>query len=79
MAKYFLCSCVVYCAYDMDRVSAINQYYYNLKYLGVLLDNKLRWKPHVKKVKTQLSTACGVLSKLKHCTTQSVLKVVCNS
>ena len=24
----------------------------NLKYLGVLLDNKLSWKPHVQKVKT---------------------------
>jgi len=50
-----------------------------LKYLGVLLDNKLSWKPHVQKVKTQLSRACGVLNKLKHYTTQSVLKVVYNS
>jgi len=30
-------------------------------------------------VKTQLSRACGVLTKLKHYTTQSVLKVVYNS
>jgi len=51
----------------------------NLKYLGVLLDNKLSWKPHVQKVKTQLSRACGVLSKLKHYTSQTVLKVVYNS
>ena len=50
-----------------------------LKYLGVLLDNKLSWKPHVQKVKTQLSRACGILSKLKHYTKQSVLKVVYNS
>jgi len=50
-----------------------------LKYLGVLLDNKLSWKPHVQKVKTQLSRACGVLTKLKHYATQSVLKVVYNS
>jgi len=50
-----------------------------LKYLGVLLDNKLSWKPHVQKVKTQLSGACGVLAKLKYYTTQSVLKVVYNS
>ena len=28
----------------------------NLKYLGILLDNTLSWKPHVQKVKTQLST-----------------------
>jgi len=51
----------------------------NLKYLGVLLDNKLSWKPYVQKVKTQLSTACGILSKLKHYTTPPVLKVVYNS
>ena len=49
----------------------------NLKYLGV--DNKLSWKPHVQKVKTQLSRACGILSKLKHYTTLPVLKVVYNS
>jgi len=41
----------------------------NLKYLGVLLDNKLSWKPHVQKVKTQLSRACGILCKLEHYTT----------
>jgi len=50
----------------------------NLKYLGVL-DNKLSWKPHVQKVKTQLPTACGILSKLKHYTSPPVLKVVYNS
>jgi len=51
----------------------------NLKYLGVLLDNKLSWKPHVQKVKTQLSRACGIISKLKHYRTPLVLKVVYNS
>ena len=51
----------------------------NLKYLSVLLDNKLSWKPHVQKVKTQLSRTCGILSKVKHYTTQSALKVVYNS
>jgi len=51
----------------------------NLKYLCVLLDNKLSWKPHVQMVKTHLSRACGILSKLKHYTTPPVLKVVCNS
>ena len=45
----------------------------------MLLDNKLSWKLHVHKVKTQLIRACGVLTKLKHYTTQSVLKGVYNS
>ena len=51
----------------------------NLKYLGILLDNKLSWKPHVQKVKTQLSRTCGILSKLKHYTSPPVLTVVYNS
>jgi len=51
----------------------------NLKYLGDLLNNKLSWKPHVQKVKTQLSRACGILSKLKHYTSPPVLKVAYNS
>ena len=52
----------------------------NLKYLGVFLDNKLSWKLHVQKVKTQLSRACGILSKLKHYYNipSPVLKVVYN-
>ena len=36
----------------------------NLNYLGVFLDNKLSWKPHVQQVKTHLSRVCGILSKL---------------
>jgi len=40
----------------------------NLKYLGALLDNKLSWKPHVQRVKTQLSRARGIISKLKQYT-----------
>jgi len=51
----------------------------NLRYLGLLLDNKLSWKPHAQRVKTQLSRACGILSKLKHYTTLPALKVVYNS
>ena len=49
----------------------------NLKYLGALLDNKSSWKPHVQNAQTQLSRACGILS--KHYTTLPVLKVVYNS
>jgi len=36
----------------------------------------ISWKPHVQKVKTQQSRACGVLSKFKHYSTQSVFKVI---
>jgi len=48
----------------------------SLKYLGVILDDKLNWKPQIEKLVTQLSRSCGMLFKLKHYTNISVLKSV---
>jgi len=50
-----------------------------MKYLGIILDNKLIWKPHIVKLTTQISKSCGILSKLRHYTTQPVLKAVYNA
>jgi len=40
----------------------------SLKYLGVILDDKLNWKPQIEKLATQFSKSCGMLFKLKHYT-----------
>jgi len=48
----------------------------SLKYLVVILDDKLNWKPPIEKLVTQLSKSCGMLFKLKHHTNSSVLKSV---
>jgi len=48
----------------------------SLKYLGVILDDKLNWKPQIEKLVTQLSTSCAMLFKLKHYTNISVFKSV---
>jgi len=48
----------------------------SLKYLGVILDDKLNWKLQIEKLVIQLSKSCGMLYKLKHCTNISVLKSV---
>jgi len=37
-----------------------------LKYIGVILDDKLNWKPQIEKLLTQLSKPCGMLFKSKH-------------
>jgi len=51
----------------------------DIKYLCIILDNKLNWKPHIAKFTTQVSKSCGTLSKLRHYTTQPVSKAVYNA
>jgi len=48
----------------------------SLKYLGIILDDKLNWKPQFEKLVTQLSKSCGILFKLKHYTNISVFKSI---
>ena len=51
----------------------------DIKYLGIILDNKRNWKPHIAKLPIHISKSCGILSKLRHYTTQPVLKAVYNA
>jgi len=48
----------------------------SLKYLGVILDDKLNCKLQIETLVTQLSKSYGMLFKLKHYTNNSVLKSV---
>lgn len=36
-----------------------------IKYLGVIIDSKLNWEPHIKQVKNKLSNGCWALNKVK--------------
>ena len=46
------------------------------KYLGVIIDNKLKWDAHIKYISTKISKACGALVRLKNCTDIEILKNV---
>ena len=46
------------------------------KYLGVVIDDKLKWDAHIKYISTKISKACGALSRLWNCTDIEILKNV---
>ena len=45
--------------YKLDRVSKI-------KYLGVILDESLKWKSHIELIKSKISRGSYILAKLRH-------------
>ena len=46
------------------------------KYLGVVIDDKLKWDAHIKYISTKISKACGALARLRNCTDIEILKNV---
>ena len=46
------------------------------KYLGVIFDHDLTWKPHVERICNKISKACGAISKLRHYLDIDTLKSV---
>ena len=47
-----------------------------IKYLGLILDEHLSWKPFISKLKKKLTRAIGIISKLRHSTPLPFLKTV---
>ena len=51
----------------------------NYKYLGIIIDDKLNWKPQINKLCSKLSSVCGVLSKVRHYLDRESLMLIYNS
>ena len=47
-----------------------------VKYLGVILDNNLTWQLHIDKISEKLSKSCGMVFKLRHYVSLSILKLI---
>ena len=50
-----------------------------MKYLGVILDNKLNWHNHIQYLCTKLAKAAGIIYKIRNQAPQSVLKLLYHS
>ena len=46
----------------------------SIEYLGITIDSKLEWGDQIKKLESSLSTASGIMSKLRHYVTYDCLK-----
>ena len=48
-------------------------------FLGISIDDYLKWKTHVNELLLEISKTIGVMSKLKHCLSKSILLTLYNS
>ena len=54
---------------DIPRTSSV-------KYLGVVLDERLSWQPHIDRISEKLSKTCGMIFTLRHYVPLSTIKLV---
>jgi len=48
----------------------------SIKYLGVIIDNKLTWKPQIRSLFRKRSQACGVVCKIRHFADMKILRLI---
>ena len=58
----------------LDRVAI--PYNFTFKLLGVIIDYKLTWKPHMQSMQKKLSSACGILWNLRNKINREVAKAI---
>lgn len=49
------------------------------KFLGVVIDNSLSWKPHINKISTKISRCCGIIGRFKNFVPQRILLNIYNA
>ena len=52
---------------------------YNLKFIGIMINNTLSWKGHIDELVTRLSQTCYIIRVVKTYVLQYVLKMIYNA
>ena len=46
------------------------------KYLGIVIDDKLKWNDHIDYICKKISKSCGALAKMRHCASLELLREI---
>jgi len=64
------------CSFEISMNGVGIQQTDSSKYLGVIIDNKLSWKPQISSLCGKLSQACGVVCKIRHFADMKILRLI---
>jgi len=64
------------CNFDISINGVRIQQTDSIKYLGVIIDNKLSWKRQVSSLCRKLSQACGIVCKITHFADIKILRLI---
>ena len=48
----------------------------SIKYVGILVDSTLTWKPQISELSKKLARTCGIFFRMRHCVTPEALKLL---
>ena len=60
---------------NSEIIKRVNQ----TKFLGVIIDDKLTWKPHILSLNKKLRSACGRICQIRKCLPESLYKLIYHS
>ena len=66
LIKAFKNKCVESFDFDVKIKGVKIDRCYSIKYLGILLDEDLSWKPHISNLRKKLSQGVGIIAKMKN-------------
>jgi len=63
------------CNFEISMKGVRIQQTDSIKYLDVIIDNKLSWKPQISSLCGKLSQACGVVREIRHSADMKFLRL----